>query len=361
VTGAVRKTVHVAAASGSYDVYVGVGILDELGERLAALGRLGPVLVVSNQTVMALYHDAVRASLTRRGLAASFVEIPDGEQHKTMATLERILDAALERGADRSSVIVALGGGVVGDVAGFAAHTLLRGVRLYMVPTTLLAQVDSSVGGKTGVNRPHGKNLVGAFHQPIGVIADIDTLATLPDREYKAGLAEVVKYGVILDGELFALLEREIARIMARDRILLCDVIARCIAIKAGVVERDEREGGLRRILNFGHTVGHAIEKSTGYERFLHGEAVAMGMVSAGRLSEKLGACPDGLARRIAALLGALGLETEIPRDIDRRAIVDAVAFDKKAAGGEVTFVLAEEVGRCAQREIDRAVIATVL
>lgn len=230
-----------------------------------------------------------------------------------------------------------------------------------MVPTTLLAQVDSSVGGKTGINRPHGKNLVGAFHQPSGVIADTATLATLPVRQYRAGLAEVVKYGVILDGALFELLERESGRVAARDPALLCEVVERCVTLKAGVVERDEREAGLRRVLNFGHTVGHAIEKTTRYERYLHGEAVAMGMVVAARLSERLAACPAGVADRIGALLTTLGLEAEVPSDIDTRALVDAVAFDKKAAGSKVVFVLAEGIGRCAQREIDRGVIASVL
>jgi 3-dehydroquinate synthase len=355
------RVVRVAVAGDGYEVVVAPGALGELGERLRALGGLGPVLLVTNPTVRALHGAAAEASLRAAGIDPVVAEIPDGERYKTMATLEAILDAALSRGADRSSVVVALGGGVVGDLAGFAAATLYRGVRLYMVPTTLLAQVDSSVGGKTGINRPQGKNLVGAFHQPSGVLADTTTLATLPEREYRAGLAEVVKYGVILDGDFFAFLERSVARLDAREPELLCEVVERCVQLKAYVVERDERERGLRRLLNFGHTVGHAVEKATAYSRLLHGEAVAMGMVAAARLSEALGVCGADVVARIDALLSALGLATAIPADVDTAAIIDAVAYDKKAYGGKVVFVLAEAIGRCVQREIDRGSIRGAL
>ena len=355
------RSVRVAVDDDRYDVVVAPGALRELGTRLQALGNLGPVLLVTNPTVRALYGGAAEESLRDAGIAPIIAEIPDGERYKTMATLEIILDAALACGADRSSVVVALGGGVVGDLAGFAAATLYRGVRLYMVPTTLLAQVDSSVGGKTGVNRPQGKNLVGAFHQPIGVLADTSTLATLPDREYRAGLAEVVKYGVILDEGLFELLERSVASLNAREADLLGAVVERCVRLKAYVVERDEREQGLRRLLNFGHTVGHAVEKTTGYSRLLHGEAVAMGMVAAAGLSEKLGLCGPDVSTRLRALLSALGLATAIPADVDVAAVVDAVAYDKKAHGDKVIFVLAEAIGRCVQREIDRGSIRAAL
>ena len=359
--GAQRRVVRVTVGENGYEVVVARGALGELGERLRALGKLGPVVLVTNPTVRALYGAAAEASLRAAGIDPVVVEIPDGERYKTMETLETVLDAALLRGADRSSVIVALGGGVVGDVAGFAAATLYRGVRLYMIPTTLLAQVDSSVGGKTGVNRPHGKNLVGAFHQPSGVLADTTTLATLPAREYRAGLAEVVKYGVILDGNLFDLLEGNVDRLNSRDPELLGEVVERCVRLKAYVVERDEREQNLRRLLNFGHTVGHAVEKATGYSRFLHGEAVAMGMVVAAGLSAKLGLCGPDVGARLAALLSALGLSTAIPDDVDPTAVIDAVAYDKKASGGKVIFVLAEAIGRCVQREIDRGSIRDAL
>jgi 3-dehydroquinate synthase len=361
VAASARRVVHVAVDESGYDAHIGAGVLAELGTRIMALAPLGPVVIVTNPTVRALYGAAVESSLAGCGIGARIVEIPDGEQYKTLETLELIFDAALSSGADRSSVIVALGGGVVGDLAGFAAASLFRGVRLYMVPTTLLAQVDSSVGGKTGVNRPHGKNLVGAFHQPRGVLADTSTLATLSDREYRAGLAEVVKYGVILDKDLFDLLERESERVLARDEALLVEIVERCIAIKARVVERDEREAGLRRLLNFGHTVGHAIEKVTGYTRFLHGEAVAMGMVAAAKLSEQLGACESGVASRIERLLQALELPATISGDLGRQSLVDAVAFDKKVSGDKVIFVVVERIGHCVQREIDRGLIATAL
>lgn len=358
---ATRREVHVAVGEDGYDVVVAPGALDELGARLQALGGLGPVVLVTNPTVRGLYGAAAESSLRAAALDPVVAEIPDGERYKTMATLETILDAALSRGADRSSVVVALGGGVVGDLAGFAAATLYRGVRLYMVPTTLLAQVDSSVGGKTGVNRPQGKNLVGAFHQPSGVLADTSVLATLPEREYRAGLAEVVKYGVILDGDFFAFLERGVGRLNVRDPELLVEVVERCVQLKASVVERDERERGLRRLLNFGHTVGHAVEKATAYSRLLHGEAVAMGMVAAARLSERLGVCGSEVSTRIQSLLSALGLATEIPADVERAAVIDAVAYDKKAQGSKVVFVLAEGIGRCVQRELDRGSIRAAL
>jgi 3-dehydroquinate synthase len=362
VTGpAARRVVRVAVGEYDYEVVVAPGALKELGQRLLALGNVGPVVLVTNPTVRTLYGKTTEASLREVGIDPVFAEIPDGERYKTMATLETILDAALSRGADRSTVIVALGGGVVGDLAGFAAATLYRGVRLYMVPTTLLAQVDSSVGGKTGINRPQGKNLVGSFHQPSGVLSDTATLATLPVREYRAGLAEVVKYGVILDGNFFELLERNVARLNARDPELLGEVVERCVLLKAYVVERDEREQGLRRVLNFGHTVGHAVEKVTDYSRFLHGEAVAIGMVSAARLSERLGLCGPDVGARIEALLAALGLSTALPADVDPGAVIAAVAYDKKTHGGKVVFVLAEAIGRCLQREIDRGSIRNAL
>jgi 3-dehydroquinate synthase len=359
--GSGRRVVRVAVSGKDYEVVVAPGVLSDLGRRLCALGNMGPVVLVTNPTVRALYGAEAEASLRAAGIDAVIAEIPDGERYKTMATLETILDAALSRGADRSSIVVALGGGVVGDLAGFAAATLFRGVRLYMVPTTLLAQVDSSVGGKTGINRPQGKNLVGAFHQPSGVLADTAVLATLPAREYRAGLAEVVKYGVILDGEFFDFLERSVARLNARAPELLGEVVERSVRLKAYVVERDEREQGLRRLLNFGHTVGHAVEKVTGYSRLLHGEAVAMGMVAAARLSENLGLCGPDVGVRVQALLSSLGLSTAIPADVDRAAVIDAVAYDKKASGGKVICVLAEAIGRCVQCEIDRQSIRGVL
>jgi len=361
-----RRDVSVRLGKRTYAVRVGCGVLADIGalvdEWSGGLRRIGTLVVVTNSTVAKLYGETVTASLMRAGAARLVtVELPDGEQHKTLASVERIYDQALESGVDRSSLVVALGGGVVGDLSGFAAATLLRGIRLVMIPTTLLAQVDSSVGGKTGVNRPQGKNLVGAFHQPSLVVADPDTLRTLPDREYRAGLAEVVKYGVILDGELFDKLETHAWEVGARDADVMTDVIARCVELKAFVVERDENETGLRRILNFGHTVGHAIEQATGYERFLHGEAVAIGMMAAARISQRVGACSAEIVARLERLLSAFGLPTEIPGDVERGRIERAVALDKKAQRDAVAFIVCTAIGACREQALVPAAIVAQL
>jgi 3-dehydroquinate synthase len=348
-------------AERSYDVHVAAGLLSRAGELTCALGDLGNIFIITNPTVDAIYGDALRASLAAAAGRAETIAIPDGEQYKTLDTLRTIYDRVLAQGAERRTVIVALGGGVVGDVAGFAAATVLRGIRLVMVPTTLLAQVDSSVGGKTAVNHDRGKNLIGAFHQPALVVSDTSTLTTLPEREYRAGLAEVVKYGVIVDAGLFELLEANAAAIVARDPELLTDVVARSVDLKAHIVERDEREGGLRAILNFGHTVGHAIEKVTGYSRFLHGEAVAIGMSAALRVSQAVGACDAATSDRLERLSASLGLPTELPADLDRSAIEAAIGFDKKVRGDAVTFIVADGIGRCSRRPLSAAQVRAAL
>ncbi|MEE8310663.1 MAG: 3-dehydroquinate synthase [Candidatus Binatia bacterium] len=356
------REVRVNLGERSYSVRVEAGLLDRTGELVAGLGERRSTLIVTNPTVAALYLERVERSVRDAGCGAPLVvEIADGERFKHMATVERIYDAALGHGVDRSSVIVALGGGVVGDVAGFAAATLLRGIDLVMVPTTLLAQVDSSIGGKTGINRPQGKNLIGAFHQPSLVISDAATLASLPAREYSAGLAEVVKYGMILDAGLFELLEARAADVVARDGELLSDIVARSAALKARVVERDEREGGLRAILNFGHTVGHAVEQATGYSRYLHGETVAMGMAAAVRLSERRGACDDSVGKRLRALIEAVGLSWEIPSDVDRDRVEHALAFDKKIRRERLTFIVSTAIGGCDQIELPMSEVMAAL
>jgi 3-dehydroquinate synthase len=359
------SVVHVNLAERSYDCTVAPGALEGAGAVLSAM-KPTRVFVVTNTTVAPLYLEALRASIREAdaALADSLVaiETDDGERYKTMATVERIYDACLDAGIDRKAVLVALGGGVVGDITAFVASTILRGVRFVMIPTTLLSQVDSSVGGKTGMDRRQGKNLVGTFWQPSAVLIDPRTLGTLPERELLAGLAEVVKTGVILDAGLFARLEREADAILARDPQVLTEVIARCVRIKGDVVEQDEREEkGLRRILNFGHTVAHAVEQVTGYDRYLHGEAVAIGMGVAARLSEKRGFCAPADARRIEALLERLGLEHEVPAGLDHDALVRAIALDKKAERTKVAYIVCEAIGRCRAETLEVTEIASAI
>ncbi len=302
----------------------------------------GEALIVSNVTVAPLYLDRLRAGLAGRRVAECI--LADGEQHKTLATAALVFDALVENRMHRDATIFALGGGVVGDIAGFAAACYQRGIACAQIPTTLLAQVDSSVGGKTGVNHPGGKNLIGAFHQPRVVAADTDTLATLPDRELRAGLAEVIKYGCIRDPGLFAWLEDHVAQLLARDAAALTHAIRRSCEIKADVVARDEREQNVRAALNFGHTFGHAIEAATGYTRYLHGEAVALGMLIATDLSARLGLIGSEVTRRLRDLLSAAGLPTSAPR-IGRATALGLMQMDKKVQAGAVRLVLLERLG----------------
>jgi len=268
------KTISVQLDSHRYGIDIGEGLLSGVGAACKAAALAGRAAVVSNPTVAPLYADLVTGSLQDAGFSPVMIEIPDGEEFKTSTTLNSIYDRLIEAGLDRRSFIVALGGGVVGDLAGFAAATFLRGIPFVQLPTTLLAQVDSSVGGKTGIDHPLGKNLIGAFYQPHLVLSDISTLNTLSERHYLAGLAEVIKYGAVLDADLFALLETEVDGLLRRDPVLLGQVVARCCEIKAWVVEQDEREAGLRAVLNYGHTLGHAFETLSGYRDLVHGEAV---------------------------------------------------------------------------------------
>ena len=330
-------TLTVELGDRSYPIVIGRGLLGggfDLGERL----RGDDCLVVTNETVGPLYLDKLLANL--RGRNVSSIALPDGEAYKTVATMQSILDRLVESGANRDTTVVALGGGVVGDIAGFAAACYMRGVAFMQVPTTLLAQVDSSVGGKTGVNHEQGKNLIGAFHQPRIVLIDTDTLATLPDRELRAGLAEVIKYGAICDAAFFDWLEDNMEGLLARDADALAHAIRRSCELKAVVVAEDEREAGRRAILNFGHTFGHAIERCQGYGDWLHGEAVAAGMIMAARLS--------GLAQtkveRLRALVAAAGLPVEPPA-IAPEDWMSAMGMDKKVQGKRLRFVLLDDIG----------------
>ncbi|HOW97643.1 MAG TPA: 3-dehydroquinate synthase [Kiritimatiellia bacterium] len=336
--------IKVDLGARSYEIRVGEGVLAQVGALCREL-ELGPsALVVSDEHVNPLYGPAVESSLRAAGFQVGRVAVPAGESSKAEARLFRLYDEALDRGLDRRAFVVALGGGVVGDLAGYFAASYLRGIRYVQVPTSLLAMVDSSVGGKTGINLPRGKNLVGAFHQPVLVAADITTLRSLPPREYAAGLAEVVKYGVIRDAAFFARLEANLAGLRSGEPALLEDVIAHCCRIKAEVVRLDERERSLRAILNFGHTLGHALEQVTGYGTYLHGEAVSLGMAFAARLSTRLAGLPADEAERIENLLRALGLPVDRP-DLDWSAARRAMTLDKKTQDRVLKFVLADRIG----------------
>jgi 3-dehydroquinate synthase len=339
--------VIVPLGDRSYSVVVGGGVLGEIGPRLAGLGFRGRCGLVTTERVGTLYREPVLASLRAAGFDPLVIEIPDGEEHKNLAWLALIYDRLLEAGIERKTPLVALGGGVVGDLTGFAAATLLRGLPVVQVPTTLLAMVDAAIGGKTAVNHAVGKNLIGAFHQPRLVLSDTDTLRTLPRRELLAGLAEVIKYGVIRDAALFDEIEARLDDVLALDADMLVRIVGASCRHKAEVVARDEREEGTdRATLNYGHTVGHAVEMLTEYRRLLHGEAVAIGMVAAARVSQGLGLCDASVVTRIEGVLRRAGLPTHIPDDLERSALALAMRADKKSAGGRIRFVAAESIGR---------------
>lgn len=332
-----NTVVKVELGHRAYPIHIGAGLLSRSGELCAASGLSGRCLVVSDANVAPLYAKKMIESLRAAGFMPELAVLPAGEPTKSRENLFDLYDRMFEHGMDRKSFVVALGGGVIGDLAGYAAASFLRGIRFVQIPTSLLAMVDSSVGGKTAINVPQGKNLIGAFHQPSLVLADTDTLATLKEREYRAGMAEVVKYGPIWSADFFAALEEK--------RISLPDIVARCCAIKAQVVREDEHEGGLRAILNFGHTLAHSIEKCAGYGQWLHGEAVAVGMVFAARLSVlQAGLHPED-AGRLENLLVANGLPVRAP-DLDWVALRAALKFDKKTEGGVPRFVLVGPLGR---------------
>jgi len=344
------RRVVVGLGVRAYAVEIGPGLLDRAGEMIAPLLRRKRTAVVSDETVWGLHGERLRAALASAGVRAQAVTIPPGEQTKSFAGLADLTDRLLALELDRGDVIVAFGGGVVGDLAGFAAAIYKRGVDFVQIPTTLLAQVDSSVGGKTAIDTPRGKNLVGAFHQPRLVIADLDVLATLPDREMRVGYAEVVKYGLLGDFDFFEWLEANGRKVVARDPAALVHAVARCVEMKAEIVAEDETEQGRRALLNLGHTFGHALEAETGYgASLLHGEAVAAGQALAFRFSAARGFCATQDARRAEAAIAAAGLPTRLsdvpghPFRADR--LVAHMAQDKKAEGGRLTFILARGLG----------------
>lgn len=341
------KSIAVRLRERSYRIHIGAGLLDESGAMArAAVGeKAARAIIISNHRVSSFYGKRAERSFLRAGFDVDSLSIGDGERYKTLRTAGALYAFLIERGVERSDILVALGGGVIGDTAGFVAATYLRGVRFIQIPTTLLAQIDSSVGGKTGVNHPLGKNLIGAFHQPSLVVIDIETLGTLPARELRAGLFEAIKYGVIRDRRLFYRIVREAERLKRGDASEIAHLVARCCRIKADVIKRDEREGDLRRILNFGHTVGHALEAVTGYSRFLHGEAVGHGMRAASLIAERMRLLPVEDRNAIEEAIGRVG---PLPRanNLALDGIISAMHHDKKAERGQIALVLPVAIGR---------------
>ena len=350
-----------------YPIFVAEGLLadtQKLRELLLARIQGRQVAIITNKVVAPLYLDALLEALD--GLQVDVMQMDDGEAEKNLQVYQQTMDFLLAARHNRSTCLIALGGGVVGDLCGFVAATFQRGVDFVQIPTTLLAQVDSSVGGKTAVNHPQGKNMIGAFHQPVAVLADTATLGTLPSREYAAGLAEVVKYGVIVDAAFFEFLEQHSDDLLAKDGAVLSQVILRCCAIKAEVVSADERESGRRAILNYGHTFGHGIEKLCGYGQWLHGEAVAIGMVMAARLSVAVAGLDESVVMRLTALLRRLGLPTALDQASRKvatiEAMMDVMGLDKKVVDGRLRFIVASQLGQVQVRDdIDAAVLRNVL
>jgi 3-dehydroquinate synthase len=340
------RIVQVPLDSRSYAIKIGDGLLAQLGNECAKLKLGKRCAIITDSNVEIFFAKAALNSLSYANFEPILISVPAGEKSKRISVVEKCFDQLAAHRLERKSFIVALGGGVVGDLAGFVAATYLRGIDFVQVPTTLLAQVDSSVGGKTGVNLRAGKNLVGAFYQPRLVLCDLKTLATLPKREFISGLAEVIKYGIIFDAKLFAQLERDLSKILSREEKVLTQIIARCCEIKAEIVSQDETESGLRAILNFGHTIGHAIENSFGYGKFLHGEAISIGQIAAAKISEKISGLPKLDVERIEKLFQRAGLPTKIKlNSAQRKKLFTAMKLDKKVSGGEIKFVLARKIG----------------
>jgi 3-dehydroquinate synthase len=357
------QQVDIDLADRSYGILIGSGLLDS-AESYAGLPQAATALIVTNTTVAPLYAQRLQTALAGRFRTVHTVELPDGEAFKTWETLNRIFDALLANSCDRKTVLFALGGGVVGDMTGFAAASYMRGVPFVQVPTTLLAQVDSSVGGKTAINHPLGKNMIGAFYQPQRVICDLDTLKTLPPRELSAGLAEVIKYGPITDMAFFDWIESHMDDLLAQNPAALAYAVKRSCEIKAWVVGQDERETGLRAILNFGHTFGHAIEAGMGYGQWLHGEAVGCGLVMATRLSEALGLVDYAFVDRLTTLVHRAGLPVVAPvLDAQDNAVryLSLMRVDKKAEAGEIKFVLIDGPGLATVRSAPDALVARVI
>lgn len=352
--------VAVDLGERKYSITVGWGYLGEVGKMAADLGVGNHMAIVTNPSVKRLYGRQVSESLRGAGIKTFLIEVPDGERYKTMKWVGHIHDRLVREKCERGSCLMALGGGVIGDMTGFAAATFLRGISYIQVPTTLAAQVDASIGGKTGVNHPRGKNLIGAFYQPRAVFIDLSTLSTLKRREFLSGMAEVVKYGVIADEGFFSYVEKNAHNVLALEQGVLLNVVKRSCEIKAAVIQKDERESGERRILNYGHTIGHALEAATDYRKYLHGEAVAIGMAAAARLSRVLGLCDEATVTRQVQLLRAFSLPTIFPR-VEKNKLLAAMEHDKKVKGGNINCVLAEKIGHVCVRSVEKEAIRVAL
>jgi len=347
------RTVQVPLGDRRYPIRIGTGLLRQLGPQCARLRLGSSCAIVTDENIAKKYLRPATASLRATGFTTAALTMPAGEKAKSLKNVQAAYDQLAAHRLERSSFIVALGGGVVGDLAGFLAATYLRGITFVQVPTTLLAQVDSSVGGKVGVNLTAGKNLVGAFHQPRLVLCDLDTLRTLPSREFRAGLAEIIKYGIIRDARLFARLERDMEKLLKQHSNTLAPVIARCCSIKAEVVAADEREGSLRAILNFGHTIGHALEAISRYGQYLHGEAISIGQAAAARISAEIAGLPTASVGRIENLLNQAKLPTRVHlKEPQTRRLLDAMRLDKKVTDGKINFVLAQTIGQVKRDQI---------
>ncbi len=337
------ETLRVELGARSYPILIGSSILSELGRYLTSFSLASRIFVATNTTVGKIYGKEAADALTKAGFQVLYCELPDGEEYKSLDSASQLYTRALEGGIERQSAVVALGGGVIGDLAGFVAATYMRGVPLIQVPTTLLAQVDSSVGGKVAVNHPKGKNIIGCFYQPRLTFIDVATLKTLPPPELRAGLAEVIKYGIIWDEGFFCFLEENLGEVLGLDQEVLVEVVRHCCAIKAKIVEKDEKELGLRAILNFGHTVGHALEALTNYQVYRHGEAVAVGMAVAATLAVRRGLLAPEYGKRLISLLEQVGLPTRVPCAAEE--IMRILPRDKKVWKGKIRFVLPLALG----------------
>ncbi|MBU3621360.1 3-dehydroquinate synthase [Polynucleobacter sp. CS-Odin-A6] len=353
------KTLEVNLGSRSYPIHIGTDLIDQ-PELFSAFEKATSIYIVTNTTVGPLYAERLTKTLEKLGKPVRTIVLPDGESYKDWKNLQLIFDDLLQFGADRQTMLVALGGGVIGDMTGFAAASFMRGIRFVQVPTTLLAQVDSSVGGKTGINHPLGKNMIGAFHQPVAVIADLNTLKTLPARELSAGLAEVVKHGAIADAEFLSWIEANAQSLLACDTTAMAHAVLRSCEIKSAVVSADEREGGIRATLNFGHTFGHAIEAGMGYGEWLHGEAVGCGMVMGADLSRRLNLITQDEVNRLMQIIRSMNLPTEPPKFGAPRYMA-LMQVDKKTEGGQIRYVVLERIGKAQIKSVPDAQVMETL